>query len=89
MKSNANEDSDLQRLRGQIDAIDDQIIDLLRKRIELSTSIIKTKQSTKVVDVEREREILGRYLAKLSEVSTEAKLRQLVSGILSASKSYP
>lgn len=80
---------ELGRLRGQMDAIDDQIAELILKRIELSNRIMKTKSSSQVVDPGREQAIVERYFAKLADVSTRPKAERLVSGIIGASKLYP
>ena len=80
---------DLRNLRGQIDALDDQIIALLLTRIDLSNSIMKTKSPGQIVDVEREREIHRRYAERLAGVSTVAKAERVVHAVLGASNLYP
>ncbi len=76
-------------LRDQIDSLDDQIIELLLKRIHLSNSIIKAKAPGQIVDAGREEEIHHRYTGKLATVSTPVKIKQLVTALLSASSLYP
>ena len=80
---------ELNQLRDQVDAIDDQIIELMVKRIELATLIMKSKRGSQLVDSGRERSIVQRYSEKLADLSTVAKTQKLVSGIIEASKFYP
>ncbi len=76
-------------LRARIDAIDDELIALLLKRIELSNLVMAGKPPARIVDSDRERAILVRYTEKLSPVSTEPKSKRLVRGILGTSRLYP
>lgn len=80
---------DIASLRERIDAVDDEIIELLLKRVELSNLIMKTKPNSQIVDSGREQAIHDRYSRKLSEVSTLAKSKRLVLGILGTSRFYP
>ena len=75
--------------RERIDALDDEIIELLLKRIDLSSLIMKSKSPAQIVDPEREQEILMRYSGKLSRVSTAKKSKRLALGIIAASSFYP
>lgn len=78
-----------QQLRDRIDAIDDEIAGLILKRIELSNQIMKTKSPSRITDPAREQAIIERYSEKLSDVSTPAKSKRLVLGVIGASKLYP
>ena len=50
-------------LRGNINSLDDKILDLLRKRAEIVTEFGEHKKSkTAVVDIEREQKVLDRLL---------------------------
>ena len=80
---------DLRRLREQVDAIDDQLIELISKRIELATLIMKSKPGTQLVDPAREEAIVRRYFEKLGDLTTLDRAKRLVSGIIQASKVYP
>lgn len=80
---------DIASLRERIDAIDEEIIELLLKRVELSNLIMKTKPFLAIIDSDREQMILKRYSEKLSDVSTGSKLKRLVFGILGTSRLYP
>ena len=79
----------MKELRGQIDALDDQIIELLLKRIDLSSSIIRSKDPGPVVDLGREQAICQRYLGRLESVTTAEKVKNVVKAILAVSKLYP
>lgn len=81
--------ADIASARERIDAIDDELIELLRKRIELSSLIMQTKPQTRIVDPTREQAILTRYCEKLGEVSTFQKTKRLVLGILGTARLYP
>lgn len=87
--SSAEPARDLSRLRDQVDAIDDQIIELISKRIELATLIMKSKPASQIVDPSREQAIVRRYFDKLGDRTTLAKVKRLVSGIIETSKVYP
>ncbi len=79
----------LARLRERIDALDEEIMGLVFKRIELSNFIMSTKPPTEVVDQGREQAIVGHYSQKLLSVSSEAKLKRLVLAIIATSQEYP
>lgn len=78
-----------QQLRERIDTIDDEIAGLILKRIELSNQIMKTKSPSRVTDPAREQAIIARYFEKLCDVSTPAKSKRLVLGVIGASRLYP
>lgn len=79
----------LTELRARIDAIDDEIIALLIKRIELSNFIMKSKPAAQVVDPKREQEIVGRYSGMLFDVSTPAKSQRIALAVIATSGIYP
>lgn len=89
MDSSKSKTKDLVDLRERIDAIDDEIIALLIKRIELANSIMKSKASSQIVDSKREQEIITRYSAKLSNVSTPSKSKRFVQALIATSNRYP
>ena len=80
---------DITGLRQQIDLVDEEIIQLILKRIDISSLIMKIKPQSQVIDQGREQAIANRYFEKLSPVSTMPKTKRLVSGIIGASKTYP
>lgn len=89
MRSSHPQKESMAELRGRIDAIDNEILDLLLKRIELSNLIMKSKSPAQIVDSEREQEIIRRYSEKLSDVSTSAKSKRLALGVIATSRLYP
>ena len=53
----------LETLRGDINSLDDKILDLLKQRAEIVTEIGEQKKSkTDIVDVQREQKVLERLL---------------------------
>lgn len=81
--------SQIIELRQIIDSIDDEIMELISKRIELSTRIMKLKSDSQVIDPAREQAIINRYFAKLSAQSTMTKVKRLVLGVIRSSGAYP
>lgn len=79
----------LKELRGRIDALDGEIIALLRDRVALSNAIMSAKVPGQIIDVGREQEIVQRYAEGLAAVSTTAKIRRLVSAVIQVSSVYP
>ena len=89
MGSEGTKPEGLSQGRKRINAVDDQIIELLLKRIELANTVMNLKAPFEVVDRDREQEVLKRYSEKLSSLSTPEKLKRLVAGIIAASRIYP
>lgn len=79
----------ISELRKLIDTLDDEIIQLVLKRIAVSTRLIELKPPSEAIDPSREEAIVHRYFTKLSEASTLPKVARLVAGLIGASKSYP
>lgn len=79
----------IKELRGQIDMLDDQIADLVRKRIEVSNSIMSAKPAGQVIDAQREEDIYLRYSGRLVDASTPDKVKRLVRAVLAAAELYP
>ena len=53
----------LETLRGDINSLDDQILDLLKQRAEIVTEIGEQKKSKiDIVDIKREQKVLDRLL---------------------------
>lgn len=80
---------DLDALRQAIDAIDDEILDLLSRRARLLPEIIAAKQAQglPVVDPERERALLDRLAARGAAPFPPEAVRAVFREILSASVS--
>lgn len=79
----------IRELRKLIDGVDDEIIQLVLKRIAISSRLMELKVGSEVVDPGREQAIVRRYFAGLGESSTLAKVERLVAGVIGAAKSYP
>ncbi len=80
---------DISQLRLRIDAIDDDLMELILRRIELSSLVMEMKPQAFLVDPNREQSIIARYYSKLSGTTTLAKTKRLVAGIIGASRIYP
>ena len=63
----------LEELRKEIDKVDEAIVDLLQKRMDISKEIgeIKKSKDVPVKDEEREREILDKVPEKLKSIFNE------------------
>jgi len=63
----------LEELRKEIDKVDEAIVDLLQKRMDISREIGKIKKSkdVPVKDEEREKEILNKVPQKLKSIFNE------------------
>lgn len=81
--------TEIAELRRHIDDLDDKICELLAKRIELSTEVMRIKPTNQTVDPKREQEIIERYFDHLTGLTTLSKAQRLVAGIIGASEKYP
>lgn len=77
-------DKELGEIRRQIDAIDDQFLDLLRRRIRLAREVgaIKSRNHRAKWDPQREREILSRLLAENNGEFPEPALVTVIQEII-------
>ncbi len=78
-----------EELRTQIEAIDEEIIDLIATRMEIADELAKAKRRTSqgYWDEEKEREVIKRYHELCEEVSlSEDEARQIAEVILHISK---
>ena len=80
---------DLEKLRSQIDTIDDQLTDLFTERMDLSKQIAGCKKDSGlgVMNVSREREVISRVTARAG-AEMESYVRVLYQTIFEASRSY-
>lgn len=78
----------LDKIREEIDIIDDKIYELFEERMRLSTEVAKEKKDKKLAlsNKSREREILSRVSGKSEELKTYT--RMLYNTLFSLSKSY-
>ena len=81
--------SDTDELRSQIEAIDEQIIDLIATRMEIADELAKAKKNShqRYWDEDKEREVKQHYKELCEEVSlTEFEASQIAEVLLSISK---
>jgi len=76
----------LEKLRSEIDQIDDQIIQLLRRRILVAREIGVAKGNDPVYDPEREKEVIQR-LAEISPDIEGERLSAIYGEIMSLCRS--
>ncbi|MFB6470149.1 MAG: chorismate mutase [Vulcanisaeta sp. AZ3] len=78
----------LNALRSEIDSIDEELIDLLIKRLELARrlGVIKREAHLPIIDVEREEEVISRWVSRLVGAGVNEELaHELVNAIIRAS----
>ena len=80
---------DLENVRKEIDAVDDQIAELFDKRMELIGKVVEAKKQTKtaVSDPNRERNILLRVSEKVSE-DKQFYIKRIFETLFEVSKAY-
>ena len=84
-----SESPETEELRTQIEAIDEEIIDLIATRMEIADELAKAKRRTSqgYWDEGKEREVIQRYHELCEEVSlSEDEARQIAEVILHISK---
>ena len=80
---------DLKEIRGKIDSIDDEILALYLKRMELSKEVglYKAENGVNLTDNKREREIVYRLTQNCSE-DMRLYVKEIYDIIFSTSKAY-
>jgi monofunctional chorismate mutase len=80
MKKPDSNKLNMEKIRRQIDVIDDQIIHLLQKRFRLSRKIgvLKNKSGTSIIDRRREQQIFDRLFKRVKDSVLDL---QLIQGI--------
>ena len=78
----------LKKLRYNIDKVDDQIFDLILKRLDYVEKIgnIKREMNLPVYDKSREQIIIDRLTEKLSSKINSEKIKKIIDPIVSISK---
>ena len=80
----------LELLRGDINSLDDKILDLLKQRAEIVTEIGEQKKSkTDVVDVAREQKVLNRLLQNSKAKYSKDSIIRIWREIFQASTKLP
>jgi chorismate mutase len=81
--------SSLPKLRKQIDRLDDQIVDLLNRRLRLAEKIgtLKAVNGHKVYDRSREKQVLERICRKKG-ILTSRQLQLIYQTVLRASREH-
>ncbi len=81
-------DRDLPALRREIDGVDEQIVSLLNRRIEIAQEIgrVKKKESLPVVDFSRERAVLSRVAVLNRGPIPQESLRIVYAEIMAAAR---
>jgi len=76
----------LEQLRKEIDQVDDEIMTLLVKRMEIAKKIGRAKGERPVLDPEREQRVLSRLEKGYPQI-TPAYLEQIYAGIMALCRS--
>ena len=84
-----SDQTELGELRGQLDVIDDQLLDLFRKRMEICGQVAEVKKSAgkPVLDAKREREKLD-HLTGNAPDDLKEETGELFSKVMELSRSY-
>ncbi|MDF2673497.1 MAG: PheA, partial [Clostridiales bacterium] len=79
---------DLKALRAQINEIDEALVDLFIKRMEVVQRVAKYKidNSMEVLDRGREEQIINKHLSNIEDVNTKAELHEFLEDLLSISR---
>ncbi|ANV97574.1 hypothetical protein BBW65_01560 [Helicobacter enhydrae] len=78
----------LTKLRVEIDKIDDEILELLKKRIEIAKQIgiLKREQKQEIIDLQRERRIIERL--SQDDIFSQAEIASIYQEIFRLTKAY-
>lgn len=81
-------DPELETLRQAIDSVDNQILDLLAKRLGLVLQVARVKRDRKmpVYDPERERLVLARLAERAPQILDEAVVHRIFERIIDESR---
>ncbi len=86
--SETQQPDELTLLRGEIDAIDQQIADLLQQRMQVTGQVgeYKLHNGMKVLDIDREREVLAAKAAMSDDPTIQSALITLFEAIMAISR---
>ena len=81
---------DLKQCRIEIDAIDQQLMELFEKRMALSKSVVeyKIENNLEIFQPEREREVIEKNLNRLNNDQLKEYARCFIQEMMTVSKSY-
>jgi monofunctional chorismate mutase len=81
---------DIKELRDEIDALDKQLVELLEKRLDVVTEVVKYKISNNkpIFDSSREEEVLAKNLQRVHNNEYEAVIEQILIALMDYSKAY-
>ena len=81
---------DLDRIRKEIDQIDDQIVKLLEERMHLVEGVVAYKKASgkPILDIKREEAIFEKVRSRVSNKKYEVTIVKTVSDILKRSRDY-
>lgn len=79
---------EIETLRDEIDLIDDKMVQLFEKRVELAIRIgaIKRRNSIEITDSEREKDIMKMVVARLKNKDFSVETEELFKNIIKLSK---
>ena len=82
--------SQMDELRGQIERIDEQMIDLFEQRMSISSQVAayKKEHGIPVLDKDREKVLIEKNAGKVKNKEIEVYYKDFFEGVLNASKSY-
>ncbi len=79
---------DLKALRAQINEIDEALVDLFKKRMEIVYRVARYKidNSMEVLDRSREEQIINKYLNNIEDANSKAEIHEFLEDLLSISR---
>ena len=82
--------SQMDELRGQIEKIDEQMIDLFEQRMGISAKVAsyKKEHGIPVLDEEREKILIKRNVGKVKNRELDVYYKEFFEGVLNVSKKY-
>lgn len=81
---------DIKELRNEIDSLDKQLVELLEKRLDVVTEVVKYKISNNkpIFDASREEEVLAKNLQRVQNSVYEGVIEQVLVALMDYSKEY-
>jgi monofunctional chorismate mutase len=81
---------EIKELRDEIDVLDQQLVALLEKRLDVVTEVVKYKidNNKPIFDASREEEVLAKNLQRVQNSEYEAVIEQILIALMDYSKEY-